>query len=83
MSKIAENLKRQIAQIKNGVPRGESPFRTSMNKKPSTKELAALPNISKNTLIRSSSNPVFRGKLVRGNNFDGDKLINMTRAKVL
>lgn len=37
VTKIADNLKRQINQLRNGNPRGESPLKTSMSKKPSNK----------------------------------------------
>ncbi len=82
VSKIADNLKRQINQIKNGVPRGQNPFKTSMSKKPSNKDITTLPNLNKN-MLRSASGPALRGKIVRGNNFDGQKLIGFTRNKVV
>lgn len=34
-------------------------------------------------MVRSASGPSIRGKLVKGNNFDGEKLINLTRGKVI
>lgn len=39
-----------------------------------------MPNVK--PLMRSASGPTIRGKLAKGNNFDGEKLINLTKAKV-
>lgn len=36
-----------------------------------------------NPLARSASGPSIRGKLAKGNNFDGLKVLNLTKAKVL
>jgi hypothetical protein len=32
-------------------------------------------------MIRSASGPSIRGKLIKGNNFDGEKLINLKKIK--
>lgn len=52
-----------------------------MSKKPSVKDITSLANSNKG-MLRSASGPALKGKLVRGNNFDGQKLINFTRSKV-
>jgi|688.fasta_scaffold478894_2 hypothetical protein len=62
-------MKRQIIQIKNNIPRGESSLKAGTVKKV-TKDTTTLPTLNKG-LSRSASGPVIRGKLVRGNNFDG------------
>jgi hypothetical protein len=33
-------------------------------------------------MSRSASGPIIRGKLMKGNNFDGDKLINLKKNKI-
>jgi hypothetical protein len=33
-------------------------------------------------MIRSASGPSIRGKLIKGNNFDGEKLINLKKIKI-
>jgi hypothetical protein len=61
--------------------RTESPFKNRLSKKESSKEMPLLPAVSK-SLMRSASGPIARGKLVRGNNFDGEKLLCLKKAKV-
>lgn len=41
-----------------------------MSKKPSVKDITSLANSNKG-MLRSASGPALKGKLVRGNNFDG------------
>jgi hypothetical protein len=62
-------LKRQIIQIKNNIPRPDSSFKAGTVKK-ATKDTTTLPTLNKG-LSRSASGPVIKGKLARGNNFDG------------
>lgn len=52
-----------------------------MSKKPSVKDVGSLPTLNK-VLARSASGPALKGKIARGNNFDGEKLINFTKAKL-
>lgn len=44
-----------------------------MNRKPSAKNIPELPNA--NILMRSSSQPLKKGKVMKGKNFDTEKLV--------
>ena len=81
-SKICDNLKRQINQIRNSATnynRKESPHRT-MIKKGSIKNIPQLPNT--NILIRSSSQPLKKGKILKGKNYDTDKIVQFSKNKI-
>jgi hypothetical protein len=67
--KISENLKRQINQLRNAstLTRKESSYKFQSNKK-MPNNLAPMP--VQNSVIRSSSQPLKRGKLVKGKNYD-------------
>ena len=81
-TKVADNLKRHINQLKSSIQRNESPGKT-ISKKASVKQMNQLPSLSKPSLTKSASgNLKSRGKLAKGNNFDHERLINLVRSKI-
>ena len=51
-----------------------------MNKKHSTKNIPDIQNT--NILVRSSSQPLKKGKVLKGKNFDAEKLVEFNKSKI-
>lgn len=71
-----DNLARQIKQIRNMATQQTKP---ELQKKPEGKPLPVIPTLN---LIRSSSQPIIKGKISRGVNYDPGSLSIFTRAKL-
>lgn len=84
VTKISETIRRQMVQMKNKSLKLSSPFKNHQNidNKLDIRSIQSLlPSVKKN-MIRSASGPSIRGKLIKGNNFDGEKLINLKKIKI-
>jgi hypothetical protein len=78
---MVDNLMRQIKQIKNMAVLQGKPAESTISLKKSTLE-KPLPGIPSLNLIRSSSQPIIKGKITRGVNYDPGSLSIFTRAKL-
>jgi hypothetical protein len=78
---MVDNLMRQIKQIKNMAALQGKPAESTISLKKSTLE-KPLPGIPSLNLIRSSSQPIIKGKITRGVNYDPGSLSIFTRAKL-
>jgi predicted RNase H-like nuclease (RuvC/YqgF family) len=81
VQKMGDNLTRQIKQIKNMAQQGK-PAETSTLIKKSNVDPKPLPAIQPLNLVRSSSQPIVKGKISRGVNYDPGSLSIFTRAKL-
>ena len=86
VQKIVDNLARQIKQIKNlntGQSKIPDPTLYSNTTKKSTAgENKTLPILPGFNLIRSNSQPMVKGKISKGINYDPGSLSIFTKAKI-
>lgn len=73
---------RQIKQIKNITTVQAKPTESMVGNKKSVVADKALPMIPTLNLIRSSSQPMIKGKISRGVNYDPGSLSIFTKAKL-
>lgn len=83
LQKIADSLKRQILQLKNlSETTKEDPMNSTANMK-KTNGLKVVPTTSTTSvLIRSASQPLHKGKIVKGINYDTESLSIFSKAKI-
>lgn len=84
--KISDNLKRQTIQMKNMIGNQKGTEQQTQNRKmnPTVINNNQLSNqgATTNFLIRSNSQPVIKGKISKGVNYDSGSLSIFTKAKL-
>ncbi len=83
VQKMADNVSRQIKQIKNLSQQARpSDIPTSTALKKPSNDPKPLPALQPLAIMRSSSQPALKGKISRGVNYDPGSLSIFTRAKL-
>lgn len=75
VQKVAEGLKRQIAQIK--MVMAQKPVENATESKPKSRLV-----VEPMPMIRAASQPSFKGKIARGINYDAGNLSIFSKAKI-
>lgn len=85
VQKIADNLKRQLVQIKNTISSSTSKRQLGFDNK-NVNNASSSGNENPlggfNAVSRSSSQPILKGKISRGVNYDSGSLSIFTKAKI-
>ncbi len=87
--KVIESLRRQIAQIQQLIDSKNQPKSTVIRKQSSKKianqgvgEIGAVGPFTNNPVNRSSSQPIIKGKIAKGINYDTGNISVFTKAKI-